>query len=1208
MSRKTYLESLKERVLVFDGAMGTSVQKYELTAEQFGGAQFEGCNDYLCVTNPRVIEEIHASFMEAGADVLETATFGSTRTKLGEYGIPDEVYHQNYTAAQLARRVADSYSTDLKPRYVAGSMGPTGFLPSADDPTLSNITYQQLKEIYKQQTKPLVEGGVDLLVIETTQDILELKAAIAGAVAYFKESGRWVPIQAQVTLDTSGRMLLGTDIVAALTTLEYLPVQIIGLNCSTGPEHMREPIRFMGENSSRFVSCIPNAGLPLNVGGLAVYPEKPEPMARDLYQFVTEFGVSVIGGCCGTEPEHIRAFVEAIGTNRKQTARPSYYVPRVSSAMRATPLQQEPAPLIVGERVNAQGSRKVKRLLLNEEYDAIVQVGREQVDGGAHVLDVQVALTERVDEDEQMRKLVKKLSQSVEAPLMIDSTEASSIKSALEAYPGRAIINSINMERGRERIDAVLPLVVEHGSAVVALSIDEIGMAHTADRKVEICKRIFDIATGEFELQPGALIFDVLTFPVTTGQEDLARSALETLEGIRRVKRELPGALTVLGVSNVSFGIDPYPRSVLNSVFLHHAVQAGLDLAIVNPAHITPYAEINENERLLADSLINNEPNALPEYIAYFEANKGEGGEARKNKDDDELALMTPEERIHYQILHRKKEGIEPLIDRSVASHDAVWVLNNVLLPAMKEVGDKFGAGELILPFVLQSAEVMKKSVAHLEQYFEKKEGYTKGRVVIATVFGDVHDIGKSLVNTILTNNGYTVYDLGKQVPLNVIIDKAVEVDATAIGLSALLVSTSKQMPLCVQELYKRGLDYPVLVGGAAINRPFGARIGLVGADEAKVRYPSGVFYCKDAFEGLDTMEALTDPDKRASFVERKQREATMLLEKEAHRSQDADVVDPDAPIIRSNVAQDVPVPAPPFWGYKVLEQRHIPLDEVFDKIDLTTLFRLSWGAHKLHGDEYDRAVAEQLLPRFVRMRNEMRGRQLLTPKVIYGYFPCQSSGNDLIVYDATGIGNARGEDGKAILPDPKTLTPKIRFTFPRQPDREHLCLADYFRSVESGQVDVVPLQVVTMGSKASEAFEQMQKAGDYSEGYYLYGLSVSSAEGLAEWTHELVLKELELPQGQGRRYSWGYPACPDPAEQVKLMQVLPAERIGVELTDGYVLVPEQSTAAIVVPHPQGKYYTTRPMNKGVRLSEADEEAEGRGYIEPGVGAAGVAR
>ena len=1197
MERKSYLESLRERVLIFDGAMGTSVQQYELTPEEFGGPRLEGCNDYLCVVNPRVIEEIHASYLEAGADVLETATFGSTRPKLDEYGIGEETYHQNFTAAQLARKIADEYSTPARPRYVAGSMGPTGFLPSADDPTLSNITYQQLKAIYKEQTQPLVEGGVDLLIIETTQDILELKAAINGAVEYFKESGRSVPIQAQVTLDTTGRMLLGTDIVASLTTLEALPVQIIGLNCSTGPEHMREPIRYLGQNATRWVSCIPNAGLPINVGGRAVYPLEPEPMAQALYEFVTEFGVSVVGGCCGTGPEHIRALVEAIGRERPQTARPSYRESHVSSGMRAIPLDQQPKPLIVGERVNAQGSRKVKRLLLAEDYDGVVAVGREQVDGGAHVLDVSVALTERADEDAMLSAVTKKLSLGVEAPVMLDSTEASSLKAALEVYPGRAIINSINMERGRERIEAVLPLAVEHGSTVVALAIDEVGMAHTADRKVEICRRIYDIATQEYGLGPDALIFDVLTFPVTTGQEDLARSALETLEGIRRVKRECPGSFTVLGVSNVSFGIEPHARAVLNSVFLHHAIEAGLDLAIVNPAHITPYAEVPEEQRRLADRLIENEPNALPDYIAYFQENKPTD-EGRRTKDEEELEAMTVEERIHYSILHRKKEGIEALLEEALEKQDAVGVLNNVLLPAMKDVGDKFGAGELILPFVLQSAEVMKRSVAHLEQYFEKKEGYTKGKVVLATVFGDVHDIGKSLVNTILSNNGYTTYDLGKQVPLNVIIDKAVEVDATAIGLSALLVSTSKQMPLCVQELHKRGLEYPVLVGGAAINRPFGARIGFVGDEGA--RYAPGVYYCRDAFEGLDTMEALTDEAKRADFIARRHEEAVAARERELRGESDAAPAEESK--VRSNVREDVPIPPPPFWGYTVLDSRHILIDEVFECLDLKSLFRLSWGAHKLHGAEYERVVSEELRPRLSRMQAEMRGRQILTPRVIYGYFPCQSEGNDLLVYAAEGSGigdQGSGGNGSKPTPNPRPPTPITRFSFPRQPDRERLCLADYYASVASGKVDVLPLQVVTMGDRATEVFMRMQAEGDYSEGYYIYGLSVALAEALAEWTHRRVTRELGLPPGQGRRYSWGYPACPDPAEQTKLMEVLPAEKIGVSLTEGYVLVPEQSTAALVAHHPQAKYYTTRPLNKGRALSQDEEEQEGRGYVEP---------
>jgi 5-methyltetrahydrofolate--homocysteine methyltransferase len=800
-----------------------------------------------------------------------------------------------------------------------------------------------------------------------------------------------------------------------------------------------------------------------------------------------------------------------------------------------------------------------------------------------------------------MRRLVKKLSMAVDAPLVIDTTEVSTMQAALEVYPGRAILNSINMERGREKIEAVLPLAVEHGAAVIALTIDEVGMAHTADHKVQVARRMYDIATQEYGLTPDSLIFDVLTFPVTTGQEDLNRSAIETLEGIRRVKAECPGSFTVLGVSNVSFGIDPYARAVLNSVFLHRAVEAGLDLAIVNPIHITPYAEIAEEERRLADRLINNEPNALPEYIAYFEVNKPTDDEGRKTKDDEQWASMAVEQKIHYQILHRKKEGIEALLEDALKSQDAVGVLNNVLLPAMKEVGDKFGAGELILPFVLQSAEVMKKAVAHLEQYFEKKEGYTKGRVVLATVFGDVHDIGKSLVNTILTNNGYTCYDLGKQVPLNVILDKAVEVDATAIGLSALLVSTSKQMPLCVQELNKRGLSYPVLVGGAAINRPFGYRIGFVDGDE---RYAPGVYYCRDAFEGLDTMEALTDDAGRSAFIEKRHKEAFVARERE----QGAEVAEAatDRPIVRSKVNPNAPIPVPPFWGYKVLGQRHIPLDEVFDCLDMKSLFRLSWGAHKLHGDEYERTVQSELMPRLKRMQNMMRASQILTPKVIYGYFPCQSEGNDLIVYDLDdGRWTTDNWPLQSKIQNPKS---KIRFTFPRQPDREHLCLADYFASAESGRVDVVPLQVVTMGDRASEVFMKMQQEGNYSEGYYIYGLSVALAEAMAEWTHQLVKRELGLPDWQGRRYSWGYPACPDPTEQFKLLQVLPSDKtIGVSLTEGAVLVPEQSTAALVVHHPEAKYYTTRPLNKGRSLSPQQEEEEGRGYVEPEAVAGGVA-
>src|SRR5438876_3331256 len=870
-----FLESLAERVLIYDGAMGTNIQNYQLSAEDYGGQATEGCNEYLVLTKPAVIEEIHAGFLEVGCDVIETDSFTASRLKLDEYGLGALTHEVNLTAARLARRIADSYSTSKLPRFVAGSMGPTGMLPSSNDPLLSNITYQQLAEIFREQAAALLEGGVDVLLIETSQDILEVRAAITGMRHAMQDVGRSVPIQAQVSLDTSGRMLLGTDIAAVMTTLVALRVDIVGLNCSTGPEHMREPVRFLAENCPLPISTIPNAGIPLNVNGLAVYPMEPEPMAAALREFISEFGVNIVGGCCGSSHEHLRAIVRACrhaprrprpiaddNLNNKNFA--SITPPFVSGGIRATALQQVPAPLLVGERVNSQGSRKAKQALLNDDYDTLLTIGREQVEGGAHVLDVCVALTERTDEAEQMAKTVKKLSMGLEAPLEIDSTEPDVIKAALETYPGRAIINSINMETGRERIDNVVPMAVEHGSAVVALTIDEISMGKTTERKVEIAHKIYAICVNEYGLAPNSLIFDVLTFPITTGQEELKTAAIETLNAITRTRAELPGVLTILGVSNVSFGLQPHARAVLNSVFLYHAVKAGLDLAIVNPLHITPYTEIDAEQRQLAEDLIYNRDDALPRYIAYFEEHAPQKEDGKDKVDPTEG--MNLAERIHWQILHRRKEGIEPLISEIIEeraremgvaqSEAAVNVLNTVLLPAMKDVGDRFGAGELILPFVLQSAEVMKKSVNHLEQYLEKQAGYSKGSIVVATVYGDVHDIGKSLLITILSNNGYTVHDLGKQVPVNTIVEAAIDKQADAVGLSALLVSTSKQMPLCVQELDRRGIHLPVLIGGAAINRAFGRRAAVL--LDGRV-YELAVFYCKDVFEGLLTMDTLID-------------------------------------------------------------------------------------------------------------------------------------------------------------------------------------------------------------------------------------------------------------------------------------------------------------------------------------------------------------
>jgi 5-methyltetrahydrofolate--homocysteine methyltransferase len=1196
-----YLSEARKRVLVYDGAMGTQILDLGLTAADFGGAQYEGCPEILAVTRPDAIGKIHRAYLEAGADVIETDTFTGTRLKLNDYGLGDRTHEINVAAAHVARESADEYSTPDKPRFVAGSMGPTGMLPSSDDPSLSAITYQQLAEQYREQAAALIEGGADVLLIETSQDILEVRAAIRGARLAMAETGKWLPIQAQVTLDTSGRMLLGTDIAASGAIIRHLDVDVIGLNCSTGPEHMREPARWLAENIDLPISTIPNAGLPLNIGGKAVYPMQPEPMAADLAEFVGDLGVNIVGGCCGTTPEHIRRLVARLAAlPAERLRRPATRLDTfpdetrqrtaslVASAVRAVALSQDVGPLMVGERVNSQGSRKIKSALLTDDYDTLLSVGREQVDGGAHVLDVCVALTERGDEAAQMREAVRKLEMGVEAPLTLDSTEASVIQAGLESYPGRAIINSINLENGRQRVEAVLPLAKEHGAAVVALTIDEEGMAKTADRKVAIAHRIYDIATQEYGLPPQALLFDALTFPVTTGQEELRDSAVQTLDAIRRVKAELPGALTILGVSNVSFGVATHARAALNSVFLYHAVQAGLDAAIVNPAHITPYAEIPDEQRELCDDLLyNRSDEALPNFIAYYESHEGV---EKAEEQADPTAGLTVDQRIHYQILHRKKEGIEALIDAAVAyrvagrspeeadpmarpdgapapgealdgwatttalSNAAVDALNNTLLPAMKDVGDRFGAGELILPFVLQSAEVMKKAVSHLERYLERAEGYTKGRVTLATVFGDVHDIGKNLVYTILSNNGYTVYDLGKQTPLNTIIEKAVEFNADAIGLSALLVSTSKQMALCIQELERRGLKIPVIIGGAAINRAYGYRV-LYGADDSREEpYEPGVFYARDAFEGLELMDQLTDPDRRQALVARVKAEAIAAREKSAQREAAAQARGPR--VATPTNIPPAPSVTPPFWGPRLLDR--VAIEDVADCLDLNALYRGRWGG-VAHGAEYERLTREVFAPRLERMLREARQKRWLTPKAVYGYYPCRAEGDDLIIFD----------------PDDKSREIE-RFTFPRQTEGEQLCLADYFGSTGDAPA-VVGFQVVTMGDRASEETARLQAAGDYTETYFLHGLSVQMAEAMADYVNNRIRSELALPTDAARRYSWGYAAIPDLADHERVFRLLGVpDAIGVTLTESWQLVPEQSTAAIVVPNPAAVYFAVR--------------------------------
>ena len=1176
--KPTYLEALTQRVLIFDGAMGTSIDTFNLTPEDFGGEATNGNRDYLVITRPDIISQIHTSFMEAGCDVLETDTFQSTRLRLEEWGLADQTQAINYTAARVARRVADAYEQkDGRPRYVAGSIGPTGKLPSSNDPALSDKTFDELSEIFREQAVALIEGGVDVLVVETSVDILEVKAALDGIWRAKQATGSNVAVQAQIFLDLSGRMLLGTEIPAVIATLEAMRVDVIGLNCSTGPEHMRAAIEYLCKHSRLPISCIPNAGLPLEMDGETVYPMEPEPFARILGEFALKYGVNVVGGCCGTTPAHITRLRSVVGYNTEPVQREIEHIPSVSSGIKATALRQDMTLTMIGERVSSLGSRKVKRLLLKDDYDGVVEVAREQVDSGAHMLDVLVATTERPDEKEQMVTLVKKLIMNVELPLVIDTTEADVLKAALEVYPGRAVVNSLSLEGGRgDKLDRTMPLVARYGAATVAMTIDEDGMARTAEKKLAIAKRIAQIANDEYGVPNESLIYDVLTLPISTGQLEERRNAIETIEGIRLVKAQIPGCFTTLGVSNLSFGLAPHARAALHSVFLKHAVEAGLDTAIVNPAHLTPYAELSaEQIEVCEDLIFDRDENALARFIQFFEENAAtESADAKA----EPTAGMTVEQRIHWKIVHRKKELIEADIDQALRQRmdsglpqgeAAVNLLNSVLLPAMKEVGDLFGAGKLILPFVLQSAEVMKKAVAHLEQYLDKIDGATKGRVVLATVYGDVHDIGKNLVNTILSNNGYTVYDLGKQVPLNTIIEKAIEVHADAIGLSALLVSTSKQMPLCVQELHRRGLSFPLMIGGAAINKQYGQRILFVGDEEP---YEAGVFYCKDAFEGLETMDKLSDPLVRDQFVEQvKHQAASVLHQKQRGRVALAELgkasLNGSSASARSNVRRDLPVPVPPFWGPQVAKR--IKLQDIVACLDRNALYRLQWGAKNAKGAEWDKLQAE-FDGRVRDLIREAERDGWLEPQVVYGYYPVQSDNYDLIVYDPASLGT-RGRASSLANAQPRELT---RFVFPRQPERERLCISDYFRSVDSGEFDVVALQIVTMGRRVDDLVDTLQAAGDYSRSYYIHGLGVSLAEALAEYTNRIIRQGLGLKGEQGKRYSWGYPACPDLEEHIKLFTVLPTEEIGVELTEAFQLVPEQSTAAIVVHHPEAKYFS----------------------------------
>ena len=1149
---RDFMGALRERVLVFDGAMGTMLQNAGLSLDDYQGK--EGCSEILCVTRPDVVRSIHAAYFEAGADAVETNSFGSSAIVLAEYDIADQVVSLNKLAAELARGVADDFQADGRPRWVAGSIGPGTKLP-----TLGHTTYDVLEATYADQAFGLLEGGADLLLIETCQDLLQVKAAVAGAFAGMRRANRKVPLITQVTVETTGQMLLGSDIAAALTAIEPLGVDVIGMNCATGPAEMGEHLRYLAQHARVPLSCLPNAGLPELRDGKPWYPLTPEELAEAHSRFASEFGLSIVGGCCGTTPEHIRQVVEALG-GRAPAPREPDHEPSLASLYQAVPLDQDTTYLTVGERCNANGSRKFRDLMLEGDLDGMVGIAKEQIREGAHVLDVCVDYVGR-DGAPDMDVLAARLAQQSTVPIMLDSTQADVLEAGLKRLGGRAIVNSINLEDGEARMDAVCPMAKQYGAALVALLIDEEGQARDVDWKLRIAHRIHDLAVDKHGLAAEDLVFDALTFPLGSGQEDLRGDAIATLEAIRRIKAELPGVRTILGVSNVSFGLAPAARQVLNSVFLHEAREAGLDAAIVAPARILPMHRIDDEQRQVALDLIYDRRregyDPLQKFMALFE-----GKEVAKAASAEDLAALPIDERLQRRIVDGVREGLEADLAEAMTSRTPLSIINDVLLAGMKTVGELFGAGEMQLPFVLQSAEVMKAAVAVLEPHMEKADQGGKGRVVLATVKGDVHDIGKNLVDIILTNNGYTVHNIGIKQPIATIIDKAEEVGADAIGMSGLLVKSTIVMRDNLEELNARGLaGYPVLLGGAALNRTY------VEGDLRQL-YKGRVFYCRDAFAGLRVMDQL-----------REEREQGVEAAKEPVRAPRVVTTRPRGPapappgtdeLARSEVATDVPVPAAPFL-HEARVVKGIPVRDLVPYLNESALFRGQWQLRPTGGKEAWRHTLEtEARPRLRALLDEAIAGQILRPAVVYGYFPCNGDGNDVVVWDEHG-----GE--------------RVRFRFPRQRRDRRLCIADFFRPIESGEPDVIAMHVVTMGLAASQATARLFADNRYREYLELHGVTVEMAEALAEYWHQRVRQELGIAgddaadledlfdQGyRGSRYSFGYPACPDLEEQTKLFELLKPERIGVELSEEFQLHPEQSTSAIIVHHPEAKYFNAR--------------------------------
>jgi 5-methyltetrahydrofolate--homocysteine methyltransferase len=1152
-----FLKTLAERVVIYDGGMGTCIQQCSPTLDDFWGK--ENCSEVLVLSRPDIIRQIHADYFKAGADVVETNTFGGSRIVLAEFGLEDKVAEINHAAVKIAREVADDFSTDGRKRFVSGSMGPTTKLPS-----LGHIGWDAMLAAYVEQAVALIEAGVDVLLVETAQDLLQAKIGVVACFDAIKKTGKQVPVQVQVTLQESGVMLLGTEIGAALTTLEMFDVAAIGLNCATGPVEMNDAVRYLSLNSPKPISVLPNAGLPQNVGGNAVYKLTPEELAKHHKRFITEYGVQIVGGCCGTTPAHIRLVAETCAnlTPARRDVKP---LAAAASAYSIVPLDLDPKPLVVAEEMNTTTRvEHFRNLVKTQNYDAILALAKKLVNEGSHMLDLCCAI---VGEDEKgyISSILDKIATRVPAPILVDSTEADVIEEALKRIPGKAIINSINLEDGEKRTSQVLPMAKRYGAAVIALTIDEDGMALTAEKKVAIAKRIYDLAVNKYGIRPQDLIFDTLTLPISTGQEDYRTAGIETLKAVKGVKQSLPEVKTILGVSNISFGLSAYSRRVLNSVFMHEAVDNGLDMAIVNYSKIYPLYKIPEAEVELARKLIyfnaaDGDP--LQRFMQQFAGVQGQ--QEHTTAHVDTLAI---EDKLKYAIIHGEKEvgeaekkSLGQLLEEALLTYTPLQIINEILLDGMKTVGDLFGARKMQLPSVLDSAGVMKAAVAHLEPKMEKKEGSgAKATMVLATVKGDVHDIGKNLVDIILTNNGYRVVNLGIKQPSESIIKAAKEHNADAIGLSGLLVKSTLEMKYVIQDLELQGLRYPVICGGAALTRKYVE-------DDLRRETQSSIFYADDAFAGLHIMEDLATDN---SAKEKRLEEGRQV--KSFARAAVAEADDATSPNIE--IAPPPNIPKPPFWGRRVLGPQDFDLPTLFQYINHTALFKNQWQLKTASQEDYARLVEEKYRPILHKLQDEVVAAGWFEPKVVYGYWPAQGDGNDLVVYHPP---EGSGE--------PKEF---LRFTFPRQREGRRLCIADFFLPKSSGKFDVLGLSCVTVGAQASHVTQQLFEAGEYTKYLYLHGLSVETAEALAEFLHKYMREELGMAADdsprindlfhqkyRGSRYSFGYPACPNLEDQTKLFQLLEPDRtIGVHLTTGFLLDPEQSTSAIVVHHPAAKYF-----------------------------------